>query len=33
VPSQDVEYGERVIRPDDPTKDNQGFKYWTTDSE
>ena len=33
VPSQDVEYGERVIRPDDPIKDNQGFKYWTTDSE
>ena len=32
VESQEVEPGERAVKPEDPTKSNQWFKYWTTDS-
>ena len=31
--SQEVEPGERATKPQDPTKSNQLFKFWTTDEE
>ena len=32
IPSQEVWYWEKVIKPSDPTKNSQIFMYWTTDS-
>lgn len=32
VEPQEINPWERAVKPTNPTKNNQGFKYWTTDS-